>query len=290
MSGQAKWTIRNGHVLPIQRPVIMGIVNCTPDSFYDGNRLKTVQAAVDHGLALARQGAGIVDVGGESTRPGSCPVGLVEEMDRVLPVVRGLVRTREVEGMQFVVSVDTTKAGVAHAVLQEGADIVNDVSACRFDPRLLDVLVQHQPGYVLMHSLDRPKTMQDDPRYTDVVDDVLAFFEQRMTQLVRRGLEENRIVLDPGIGFGKLLEHNIALLRGVKRFFSLGRPVLVGLSNKSLWHDLLGLDVGARGPATQVATALLAARGVAVHRVHDVAGTVQALRIAEAMTPGSDQE
>lgn len=290
MSGQAKWTVRNGHVLPTQRPVVMGIVNCTPDSFFDGSRLKTVQAAVDHGLTLARQGAAIVDVGGESTRPGSCPVGPAQEMDRVLPVVRGLAGAREAEGMRFVVSVDTTKAEVAHAVLHEGADIINDVSACRFDPRLLDVLVQYQPGYVLMHSLDRPKTMQDAPRYNDVVEDILAFFEQRMDQLVRRGLEENRISLDPGIGFGKLLEHNIALLRGIKRFFGLGRPVLVGLSNKSLWHGLLGLEVGARGPATQVATALLAARGVAVHRVHDVAGTVQALRIVEAMIPGSGQQ
>lgn len=284
------WTIRRGEILDLRRPVIMGIVNCTPDSFFDGGMLKTPEAACARGMELFRQGARILDVGGESTRPGAMPVEPTVELERVLPVIRGLVRTRTDEGPSFAVSVDTTKAGVAEAALRAGADIVNDVSACRFDPGLRDVLVQYQPGYVLMHSLGRPETMQKAPRYGNVVEDVLAFFEGRMIELVRAGLDERRIVLDPGIGFGKLLEHNLALLRDVERFFSLGRPVLVGLSNKSLWQGLLGLAVDARGVATQTATALLAARGVAVHRVHDAAGAAQALRIVEALAPGGATE
>lgn len=284
MQRQLSWRVGGAKTLSLTEPMIMGIVNCTPDSFFDGGLLSTPQAAVAHGLTLARQGARILDVGGESTRPGAKPVPEVEERERVLPVLSGLTRERALGSMDILLSVDTYKSGVAAAALDCGAEIINDVSACRFDPGLVDVLSQYKPGYVLMHSLGRPETMQQAPRYGNVVDDVLAFLHQRMDMLVAAGLNEECIVLDPGVGFGKLLEHNIAILRGVGRFLALGRPLLIGVSNKSLWLGLLGLEPAERGMATQVATALLATAGVALHRVHDVENTARTLRIVQALT------
>jgi dihydropteroate synthase len=284
MNRQFLWKMKGSRTLELDSPLIMGIVNCTPDSFFDGGQLPTAQEAVQHGLHLAGQGAHILDVGGESTRPGSRQVALAEELERIVPVVSALDEQKTSGNLTCALSVDTTKAGVAAAGLEAGAEIVNDVSACRFDPGLLDVLVQHQPGYVLMHSLGRPETMQDHPRYESVVDDLLLFFQRHMDRLVSAGLGEDRIILDPGIGFGKLLEHNLAILRDVDRFLVFGRPLLVGVSNKSLWHGLLGLELSERGVATQVATALMAARGVFVHRVHDVRSTSRTLRIVQALT------
>jgi dihydropteroate synthase len=284
MNRQFLWKMKGSRTLELDSPLIMGIVNCTPDSFFDGGQLPTAQEAVQHGLHLAGQGAHILDVGGESTRPGSRQVALAEELERIVPVVSALDEQKTSGNLTCALSVDTTKAGVAAAGLEAGAEIVNDVSACRFDPGLLDVLVQHQPGYVLMHSLGRPETMQDHPRYESVVDDLLLFFQRHMDRLVSAGLGEDRIILDPGIGFGKRLEHNLAILRDVDRFLVFGRPLLVGVSNKSLWHGLLGLELSERGVATQVATALMAARGVFVHRVHDVRSTSRTLRIVQALT------
>jgi dihydropteroate synthase len=180
--------------------------------------------------------------------------------------------------------VDTNKAEVARHCLDAGASIINDVSACRFDPSLLDVLVDRQPGYVLMHSQGLPREMQIEPKYDDVVSEILAFFEERLHFLTESGLEESRIVLDPGIGFGKTLEHNMTILRDIDRFGMFGLPVYIGLSNKSLFGGLLGLEVGQRAGATQAATALLGYRGVAVHRVHEVAAARHALTLAQAMT------
>lgn len=284
MRGYFSWRIKGRRAQAVTDPLIMGIVNCTPDSFFDGGRLQSPQAGVEHGLALAHQGAHFLDVGGESSRPGARPAHAAEELDRVVPVLAGLARQREALGLEFVLSVDTYKPGVAAVALEAGAQVVNDISACRFDPGLLDVLVQYKPGYVLMHSLARPETMQREPRYENVVDDILAFFQRHMDLLVTSGLSEEYIILDPGIGFGKLLEHNIKILRDVDRFFVLGRPVLVGVSNKSLWQGLLGLELAQRGLATQVATALLAVKGVAMHRVHDVESTARTLRIVQSLT------
>ena len=322
MQPNSIWRIKNGRWMSLDRPLIMGVVNCTPDSFYDGGQYDDPQSALSHGLLLASQGAGILDVGGESTRPGSRPVGREEEMRRVLPVIRGLhdalakpgtiaapgtggsasvgpvsaaggpvratssgsdTHRRPITEAASVISIDTTKAAVAAAALEAGADIVNDVSACRFEPGLLDVLQHFQPGYVLMHAQGRPETMQIQPVYDDVVDDVCRFLEDRMDLLVRSGLSETAIVLDPGIGFGKRLEHNLELLGNMHRLIRIGRPVLVGLSNKSFWKGLLGLELGERGTATQVATALLAVEGVAIHRVHDVAATARTLQIVQAI-------
>jgi dihydropteroate synthase len=276
------WHIHGGGVLGPAPFLIAGIVNVTPDSFYDGGRYADADSAASRGAELIGEGADILDVGGESTRPFSEPVDARTEKDRVLPVIRSLaaaVRERRCGA----VSVDTYKAEVALAALREGAAIVNDVSACRFDPALMDVLASEKPGYVLMHSLGRPSEMQVAPEYDDVVDDILAFFEERLAALTRAGLPEDRVVLDPGIGFGKTLEHNLEIMRGVERFHVLGRPLFIGLSNKSIWEKLLGLEPGERGEATLAATVLMAGRGVAVHRVHEVKAARRALETAASL-------
>lgn len=283
MIGADSWTISGGGVLGPAPFLLAGIVNVTPDSFYDGGRHDSPDAALAHAELLASQGADILDIGGESTRPGAPEVTEAEELARVIPVLAALSARKDRERAP-VLAVDTYKARVAAAALENGAAIVNDVSACLFEPELLDVVAQHRPGYVLMHSLGRPGVMQRDPKYVDVVDDILAFFEERMAALTAAGLPEGHIVLDPGIGFGKLLEHNLAILRGVERFGRLGRPVYMGLSNKSLWGMLLGLGPQERAQATAVATALLVARGVLVHRVHEVALARQAALVARAIT------
>lgn len=274
------WRLGRGRGLDCGENRIAGIINVTPDSFSDGGRHADTAAAVAHGLRLAAEGADILDVGGESTRPGATPVSLEEELRRVVPVVTGLVR----ELPDAVVSVDTYKAACAAAACEAGAGIVNDISACALEPELTDVLVTYRPGYVLMHSQGCPRTMQNDPRYgDDVVADILAFFETQLSRLVRAGLPEAHIVLDPGIGFGKRPEHNLAILRGLDRFGALGRPVYIGLSNKSFFGACLDVPVGERGPVTAVASALCAARGARIHRVHDVSGVARALRLAAAM-------
>lgn len=271
------WTLKGGKVLGPAPFFIAGIVNVTPDSFYDGGLHGEVAAGIGHGLELEAQGADILDVGGESTRPYADPVSEQEELDRVIPVVQGLVEAE----IDAVVSVDTYKARVAAAALEAGAVILNDVSAFGYEPELLDVIGQYKPGYVLMHSLGRPEDMQDAPRYDDVVDDIISFFETRLESLDRVGLPRENVVLDPGIGFGKLLEHNLAILKGIDRFKILGLPIYMGLSNKSLWQGLLGLEVGERRNATQAATAVLAAKGVPIHRVHEVNLTRQTLTIVQ---------
>ncbi|MBU1039716.1 MAG: dihydropteroate synthase [Proteobacteria bacterium] len=288
MIGGNTWHVSGGRVLGPAPFLVAGIVNVTPDSFFDGGRFLDPQAALAQGRELVQAGAHILDVGGESTRPGAAPVTEADELARVVPVIEALAGLSDPDkGESPTLSVDTYKARVAVAALGAGAFIVNDISACRFDPELLDVLAQHKPGYVLMHSLGRPGTMQQDPRYTDVVGEIMDFFEQRLSALTKAGLPEASIVLDPGIGFGKLLEHNLAILRGLERFGALGRPLFVGLSNKSLWGQLLGLAPGQRQNATAVATGLLVARGVLVHRVHEVASAHQAGVIATAITPES---
>src|SRR5215212_4515522 len=208
-------------------PVIMGVVNVTPDSFSDGGLFLDSDAAVDHGRRLAREGASILDIGGESTRPGSDPVPEDEELRRVLPVVERLA------GGEARISIDTTKAGVARAALDAGATLVNDVSAFRFDPELAGVVAGSGADCCLMHMLGEPRTMQEDPRYADVVSDVKAFLEERLAFAVAQGVEEARVWLDPGIGFGKTVEHNLELLRRLDEIVAIGRPVVIGTSRKS---------------------------------------------------------
>ena len=301
------WMLRHGAFSPVSaekqggtppRFTLWGVVNVTPDSFFDGGTHDSLERAVPHALSLATDGARVLDLGGASSRPGADDVPAEEELRRVLPLLKELVRLRAqadtTEGVALsastLFSVDTWRADVARAALEAGADIVNDVSACAWEPSLREAVAEHKPGYVLMHCLPgtAPRTMQDAPRYGDTVGEVLDFFEKNMTLLVKAGLPEEHIMLDPGIGFGKTAEHNCALLRGMERLQSLGRPILLGVSNKSLFGALLGLGVHERGEATRVCTALLAARGIVHHRVHDVKAARQALTLTEHFSPWKD--
>ncbi|UZP68665.1 dihydropteroate synthase [Desulfovibrio mangrovi] len=283
MLSPVEWKIKGGRSLGPAPFLVFGIVNVTPDSFHDGGQFLQRDAALAHAREQAEAGAHVLDIGGESSRPYADPVPLEAELARVLPVVEGLQGMRCENGLPWAISVDTYKAGTAAAVLDAGVEIINDISAFTFDPGLLDVLGQYKPGYVLMHSLGRPKDMQRAPEYADVVEEILDFFEKKLKELITAGVPESRIMLDPGVGFGKTLEHNIALLRGMDRFASLGLPLMAGISNKSMFGALCDAPAGQRQNATQAATAILASRGVFAHRVHDVALTVQTLKVAEAL-------
>ena len=255
----------------------MGVVNVTPDSFSDGGLFVDPDAAVAHGLALAEEGAAILDVGGESTRPGAAPVSEEDELRRVLPVVEGLAAA----GRR--ISIDTTKLVVAHAALDRGATIVNDISAFRFEPPLAGLVAERKVHCCLMHMLGDPRTMQEDPRYEDVVSEVKAFLEERLAFAVREGVSEDRVWLDPGIGFGKTVAHNLELLRRLGEIVSIGRPVVVGTSRKSFLGKLAGgKPEGERLPGTIATNVLALERGASVFRVHDVAPVVDALTVAAA--------
>jgi dihydropteroate synthase len=264
----------------------MGVVNATPDSFSDGGRYLDPHAAVAHARVLIGEGADILDVGGESTRPGARPVPEKEELRRVLPVLEGIAQA----GCEAQVSIDTTKAAVARAALGLGASIVNDVSALRGDPQMAEVVAESGCECVLMHMLGEPGTMQADPRYGEVVDEVRAFLEQRMEDAVRAGISEQRIMLDPGIGFGKTIAHNLALLSRLHELSSLGRPLVVGTSRKSFIGRIVADAAGQSEPAPiarrlpgTIATSVLAyERGARVLRVHDVAPVRAALAVADA--------
>ena len=256
---------------------VMGIVNVTPDSFSDGGRFLDATAAIEHGRALAAEGAAILDVGGESTRPGAEPVSAAEELRRVLPVVEALAA----QGGR--VSIDTTKHEVAAAALKAGATIVNDVSAFRFSPELAGLVAEAGADCCLMHMLGEPRTMQEDPRYADVVSDVKAFLEERLAFAVGEGVPEERVWLDPGIGFGKTVEHNLELLRRLDEIVAIGRPVVVGSSRKSFLGKLTGGRAEhERLPGTIATNVLALERGARVFRVHDVAPVVDALNVAAA--------
>lgn len=257
-------------------PRLMGVVNVTPDSFSDGGRYLDAGAAIRHGVELVRDGAEILDVGGESTRPGAEPVEEAEELRRVVPVVEGLAGTATV-------SIDTSKAAVAAAAIEAGAEIVNDVTALQGDPEMAAVCTDRQAGVVLMHMPGNPRTMQDDPRYGDVVDDVKAFLSERTEAAVAAGIEEEGVWLDPGIGFGKTLEHNLELLRRLGELRELGRPLVIGTSRKSFIGKVDGSDVGERLGGTIASSVIAAAEGADILRVHDVGEMAQALRISAAV-------
>jgi dihydropteroate synthase len=268
---------------------LMGIVNVTPDSFSDGGLFLDAQAAVAHGRELVAQGADILDIGGESTRPGAEPVGEAEELRRVVPVIERLAGTPDAQ-----ISIDTSKAAVARAALAAGATLVNDVSALRADPAMADVVAGSGADCCLMHMLGEPRTMQHDPRYEDVVDDVKAFLEERLRFAVAAGVREERVLLDPGIGFGKTLQHNLELLRRLDELRVLGRPLVVGTSRKSFLGRLLAdargqrepAEVGERLPGTIATSVMAYERGGSVFRVHDVA-PVRAALLAAAATLGA---
>jgi dihydropteroate synthase len=271
---------------------LMGIVNVTPDSFSDGGLFLDPEAAVEHGIELVEQGADILDIGGESTRPGAEPVGTEEELRRVVPVLEALVqRARKAQ-----LSIDTSKARVAKAALDAGASLVNDVSALRADPEMAAVVADSAAECCLMHMLGEPRTMQHGvggSSYGDVVDDVKAFMEERMSFAVGEGIDERRILLDPGIGFGKTVAHNLELLRRLDELVALGRPIVIGTSRKSF----LGRMLPARGaddpiapaerlPGTIATNVMALERGARVFRVHDVAPVAAALTVAAATLSG----
>jgi dihydropteroate synthase len=258
--------------------LVMGIVNVTPDSFSDGGQYLDPSAAVAHALQLVKQGAEFIDVGGESTRPGALPVSEAEELRRVLPVIEQLAGQIAVP-----ISIDTVKPGVARAALAAGASIVNDVAANREDNAMAEVVAQAGAGYVCMHMQGTPQTMQANPTYADVVREVREFFFERIGRLSGCGVGRDQIILDPGIGFGKTVEHNLQLLATAREFTCLERPLLLGVSRKSFIGKLLGAELPARLPAALACACLAVSAGVQIVRAHDVADTVQAIRMTEAI-------
>jgi len=258
----------------------MGVINVTPDSFSDGGEWLGATAAVEHGRALVADGAAILDVGGESTRPGAGPVDEAEELARVVPVLEALA------GVEARLSIDTSKAAVAAAALDAGAAIVNDVTALRGDPEMAPLIAQRGCDCCLMHMLGEPRTMQSDPRYDDVVADVKAFLKQRLEFAVAQGIAEERIWLDPGIGFGKAVDHNLELLRRLDELVALGRPIVIGTSRKSFLGRITGRDAHERVPGTIAANVLALARGASIFRVHDVPEARDALAVAAATLRG----
>jgi dihydropteroate synthase len=266
---------RNGEDAPVD-PLVMGIVNVTPDSFSDGGLFLDAEAAIAHGRELIAEGAAILDIGGESTRPGAEPVGADEEIRRVIPVIEALAA----DGAR--ISIDTTKAEVARRALEAGATIVNDVSAFRFDPALPGVVAAAGATCVLMHMLGEPRTMQKDPRYDEVVSDIKRFLEERIAYATGAGVAEETIWVDPGIGFGKTLDHNLELIARLDEIVAIGRPVVFGASRKSFLGKLTGRQVDERLAGTIAANIIAYERGARVFRVHDVAAAVDALQVAAA--------
>ncbi len=270
--------IRGSEVVPGSRPLVMGILNVTADSFYDGGRYQGVDAALARAEQMYEEGVDIIDVGGESTRPGAEPVDEAEEMRRVLPTVEALVKRFDVP-----VSVDTYKGRVAEEALFAGASIVNDVSALRFDERMGDVVARHGAVVVLMHMKGTPRTMQHNPVYDDVVAEVEKFLRERVDAASAFGIPSDHIMLDPGIGFGKRLHHNLALLRGIPRLKRLGFPLLVGPSRKSFIGEILDLPASERLEGTLAAVSVSVFLGADVVRVHDVREACRACRVAAAL-------
>lgn len=272
------WQMSDGALPCSQRPIVMGILNVTPDSFSDAGRHLDRAVAIERGHALLDAGADVVDVGGESTRPGAEPVDEDEELARVLPVIEALA------GDGATVSVDTTKAAVARAAVDAGAAIVNDVSAGAIDGLLLPTVSELRVPYVLMHMRGTPRTMQRNTTYADVVGEVFDFLAEGLERCTALGLDPLTIAVDPGIGFGKTVGHNLVLLRRIREFTSLGRPLLIGTSRKSFLGKLLdGADEDHRLEGSLATVAIAIARGAAVVRVHDVAETVRAVRVARAV-------
>ncbi len=270
--------------LSLDRPRIMGIVNVTPDSFSDGGQHDEAAAAIAHGLKLAEEGADILDVGGESTRPGSDAVAVDDELRRVIPVIEGLRAKTD-----KLISIDTRKAEVMRRAAAAGADILNDVSALTHDPKALDVAAESGLPVMLMHAQGDPKTMNDNPQYSDVVLDVFDYLEGRIRECVAAGIPKSRLIADPGIGFGKHLHHNVAVLNALSLYHGLGVPLLLGASRKKLIGQICNVEAPRDRVPGSIAAALFGvAQGVQIVRVHDVAETRQAVAVWEAAQAGSE--
>jgi dihydropteroate synthase len=262
--------------LDLSRAQVMGVLNVTPDSFADGGRFLSEAHAVERVQTMLAEGADIIDIGGESTRPGADPVTEAIELERVMPVIEALGREA------LPVSIDTSKASVARAALAAGASFVNDVTALRGDPEMAAIVADTGADVCLVHMKGEPRSMQDDPRYDDVVSEVRAFLEDRLQVAVREGISEERVWLDPGIGFGKTVDHNLELIRRLDEIVAVGRPVVFGASRKRFLGRLTGRDERERVAGTVAVNVLAFQRGAAMFRVHDVAATRDALRVASA--------
>ena len=261
-------------------PMLMGIVNVTPDSFSDGGKFFDPQVAVSHALQLVSEGADIIDVGGESTRPNAVPVSEEEELCRVLPVIRELAS----RGFPVPISIDTMKSDVAQAAIQAGASIINDVGANREDAAMWELTRETGVAYVLMHMQGTPQTMQRDPKYNDVVRDVGRFYDERLSRLTQCGVSPEQVILDPGIGFGKTLEHNLELLAGLRHFTTYQRPVLVGASRKAfIGHVTEAKDIAERLPGSLACAMAAVQAGAQIIRTHDIAPTRRALQMMQAI-------
>jgi dihydropteroate synthase len=262
--------------LDLSAPKVMGIVNVTPDSFSDGGKFAASNLAIEHALKLIEEGADILDIGGESTRPNALPVSLQEELDRVIPVIEALAK------QNMPISIDTYKPQVMQAAIKAGASMVNDVRALQEDGAL-EVVAKSNVGVCLMHMQGIPQNMQDNPQYQNVTNDVKRFLKERLQANIHAGVEASNIVLDPGFGFGKTREHNITLIQQLESFAELGRPLLVGLSRKSVLGQVTGNDVDARLYASIAASVISAMKGARILRVHDVKATVEALKVVTAI-------
>jgi dihydropteroate synthase len=284
-AGGFRLSTRHGTIDMSRRTVVMGIVNVTPDSFSDGGKYFDPARAAAHGEEMARDGADVIDVGGESTRPGARSVSAAEEMDRVLPVIRELRRK-----VSLPISIDTMKSEVARAALGEGADVVNDISALGFDPAMAPLVAAEKVPVVLMHMQGTPQTMQRDPSYADVVGEVKTFLRRRIQFAIDAGVAADKTIIDPGIGFGKNLDHNLALLRGLADLAALGRPILVGTSRKTFIGKLLdaGPEERLEGSLAAAVAAVLA--GANIIRVHDVKEAARAVRVTDAIRFGAPRQ
>lgn len=258
---------------------LMGIINVTPDSFSDGGLCHDADDAVNQALRLIADGADILDIGGESTRPYADSVDIDEELSRVIPVITTLRTFSDIP-----ISIDTMKAAVAREALSAGATIINDVSALRHDPSMLSLIRDTDVPVIIMHMKGTPGTMQDNPEYTDVVTEIISFFQERLTVLDSAGVDLRRIVIDPGIGFGKTLNHNLLILKHLEKLSSLGQPVLLGHSRKRFLGEITGIDTADRDLVTAVVSSLCREKKVAIMRVHDVAATKYALQVSEAIS------
>lgn len=263
--------------LDLAHPHVMGIVNVTPDSFSDGGRYASTEKAVAHALQLVADGAHILDIGGESTRPNATPVGLEEELDRVIPVIERLSREVDVP-----LSIDTYKPQVMRAAVQAGAAIINDIRGLQ-EPEAVQAAAEGDAGICIMHMQGTPQTMQQNPQYENVVQEVKAFLQERLEACLAQGIAAERVVLDPGFGFGKRTVHNLALLNGLPDILALGRPLLVGLSRKSVLGQIVGSDVDQRLHASLAASVISVMKGGRIVRVHDVKATVDALKVVDAV-------
>ena len=273
------WKLKTKTLAITQTPLVMGIVNATPDSFSDGGHYLAAQAAIDHGLRLAAEGAAIIDVGGESTRPYSQPVSTAQEIGRVVPVVQGIASQTDVP-----ISIDTSKAAVATAAIEAGAEIINDVTGLTGDPNMLQVAAKSGVGVCAMHMQGTPLTMQENPQYTNVVEEVAEYLRQRKSCLLNAGIPMEKICLDPGIGFGKTHQHNLQLLVGCEAFLELACPILIGHSRKGFIGQLLGDKEAERDSGTLAISLLMAQKGMHILRLHQVGPTVAALKVLAGMT------